>query len=63
MNRLTFYGRAFGLLLFAVFGAGAVLSSNTSHPTRAIVFSLMSGASFVMVIAARWVTHLNGLRR
>jgi hypothetical protein len=53
MGRTVFYMRAVSFLLFALFGAAAVISSNSSHPNRALVFGLVSAACFVIGISIR----------
>jgi uncharacterized membrane protein len=45
--------RALSFLLFVLFGAAAVISSNTSHPNRALAFGLVAAACFVIGISMR----------
>jgi hypothetical protein len=53
MGRTVFYVRATSIALFALFGAAAVISSNSSHPNRALAFGLVAVACFVVGISMR----------
>jgi hypothetical protein len=53
MGRTVLCMRAVSFLLFALFGAAAVVSSNSQHPNRALAFGLVSAAWFVIGISIR----------
>lgn len=63
MGRAGFYIRALSFLLFAVFGAAAVIESNSSHPDRAVAFGIAAGAFFVIGIAVKWLVRVQAIAR
>lgn len=63
MGRTVFYVRALSFLFFALFGAAAVISSNSANPNRAIAFGLASAACFVIGTAIRYIVHVKAIAR
>ena len=63
MGRRVFYLRALSILLFALLAAAAVISSNSGHPTRALVLGLASAACFVIGMSIRWIVEVQAIAR